>query len=52
MMAEQTVDYALFALDAAGMVATWNRGAQRIKGYAPEEIIGRHFSVFYTREAI
>jgi len=52
MMAEQTVDYALFALDAEGRIATWNRGAERIKGYAPEEIIGRHFSVFYTREAI
>src|SRR3954462_15126114 len=52
MMAEQTVDYALFALDPEGRIATWNRGAERIKGYAPEEIIGRHFSVFYTREAI
>lgn len=52
MMAEQTVDYALFALDAGGRIVTWNRGAERIKGYTPEEIIGRHFSVFYTREAI
>jgi len=52
MMAEQTVDYALFALDTGGRIVTWNRGAERIKGYAPEEIIGRHFTVFYTREAI
>ena len=52
MMAEQTVDYALFALDSEGKIATWNRGAERIKGYAPDEIIGRHFSIFYTREAI
>jgi PAS domain S-box-containing protein len=33
-----------------GYVASWNRGAQRIKGYAPEEIIGSHFSRFYTAE--
>ena len=35
-------------LDPAGRIMTWNLGAQRIKGYAPEEIIGRHFSAFYT----
>ncbi len=40
-------DYAIFALDAHGRVTSWNSGAQRIKGYATEEIIGRHFSVFY-----
>jgi len=49
---EQTKDYALFLLDATGHVISWNLGAQRIKGYAPEEIMGRHFSVFYTREAL
>jgi len=43
-------DYAVFLLDAAGHVATWNPGAQRIKGYRPEEIIGKHFSLFYTAE--
>jgi glycerol-3-phosphate dehydrogenase (NAD(P)+) len=43
-------DYAIFALDAAGYVVSWNVGAQRIKGYTPEEIIGRHFSTFYTAE--
>src|SRR5690348_11704840 len=37
-------DYAIFALDATGHIMTWNEGAQRIKGYAPNEIIGRHFS--------
>jgi PAS domain S-box-containing protein len=46
-----TVDeYAIFMIDAAGVVATWNKGAQRLKGYAPEEIIGRHFSVVYPPE--
>ena len=45
-------DYAIFLLDPAGNVSTWNRGAERIKGYRPEEILGKHFSVFYTPEAI
>ncbi|HEV3010073.1 MAG TPA: PAS domain-containing sensor histidine kinase, partial [Burkholderiales bacterium] len=52
VMVEQTKDYALFILDREGRVMTWNLGAQRLKGYAPEEIIGRHFSTFYTREAV
>jgi PAS domain S-box-containing protein len=43
-------DYAIFMLDPEGNIATWNEGAQRIKGYAPSEIIGRHFSTFYTEE--
>ena len=43
-------DYALYMLDPAGTVASWNSGAERIKGYAAEEIIGRHFSEFYTPE--
>ena len=45
-------DYAIFMLDPDGNVATWNLGAQRIKGYKPEEIIGRHFSTFYSNEDI
>ena len=49
---EAVVDYAIFQLDPLGNVATWNPGAQRIKGYAPPEIIGRHFSTFYTPEDI
>jgi PAS domain-containing protein len=49
-LVEAVVDYAIFQLDAAGNVTTWNPGAQRIKGYAPQEIIGRHFSLFYTPE--
>ncbi|OBR52906.1 PAS domain S-box protein [Paraburkholderia tropica] len=43
-------DYAIFMLDRSGNVASWNPGAQRTKGYSPGEIIGRHFSVFYTEE--
>ena len=49
---DQTKDYAVFFLDPEGRVMSWNQGAQRIKGYAAEEIIGRHFSTFYTRESI
>ncbi len=47
---EAVVDYAIFQLDPAGNVTTWNPGAQRIKGYTPQEIIGRSFSLFYTPE--
>jgi len=43
-------DYAIFLLDPGGHVATWNAGAQRAKGYAEADIVGRHFSVFYTDE--
>ncbi len=41
-------DYAIYMLDPDGLVSSWNAGAQRIKGYAPDEIIGKHFSTFYT----
>jgi PAS domain S-box-containing protein len=43
-------DYAIFMLDPNGNIATWNKGAERIKGYKPEEIIGSHFSRFYNEE--
>ena len=43
-------DYAIFLIDSAGYVVTWNIGAQKLKGYKPEEIIGKHFSTFYTEE--
>ena len=49
-LVEAVVDYAIYQLDPDGFVSTWNTGAQRIKGYAPEEIIGQHFSCFYTEE--
>ncbi len=45
-------DYAVIELDPGGHIVSWNAGAQRIKGYAAEEIIGRHFSIFYPEEAI
>ncbi|TAU80385.1 PAS domain-containing sensor histidine kinase (plasmid) [Rhizobium leguminosarum] len=43
-------DYAIYMLDPGGNVSSWNFGAERIKGYRPQEIIGRHFSTFYTPE--
>lgn len=43
-------EYAIYLLDADGHVATWNTGARRFKGYMEDEIVGRHFSVFYTNE--
>ncbi|HET7366635.1 MAG TPA: PAS domain S-box protein [Burkholderiales bacterium] len=51
-MIEQARDYALFVLDPDGRIMSWNLGAERLKGYVADEIIGRHFSVFYTREAV
>jgi PAS domain S-box-containing protein len=47
LLVDSIGDYAIFILDPAGHVATWNKGAERIKGYAADEIIGRHFSAFY-----
>jgi PAS domain S-box-containing protein len=43
-------DYAIYMLDPVGNVSSWNFGAERIKGYRPQEIIGQHFSTFYTPE--
>src|SRR6478735_2844548 len=45
-------DYAIFALNPDGMILTWNTGAEKIKGYRPHEIIGSHFSRFYTETDI
>jgi PAS domain S-box-containing protein len=50
LLVEGTVDYAIFMLDTAGNVVSWNAGAQRILGYRAEEIIGRHFSCLHTEE--
>jgi PAS domain S-box-containing protein len=50
LLVQGVTDYAIFMLDEAGAVTNWNAGAERIKGYRPDEIIGRHFSVFYTDE--
>ncbi|MDR6872132.1 PAS domain S-box-containing protein [Bosea sp. BE125] len=50
LLVQGVTDYAIYMLDEQGTVTNWNAGAERIKGYRPDEIIGRHFSVFYTQE--
>lgn len=50
LLVESIEDYAIYLLDPTGRVTSWNPGAQKIKGYTAEEIIGKHFSVFYTEE--
>ncbi|MCU0070459.1 PAS domain S-box protein [Pseudomonas koreensis] len=50
LLVQGVTDYAIYMLSPEGRVTNWNPGAQRIKGYAPEEVIGRHFSMFYTPE--
>jgi len=50
MLVQGVVDYAIYMLDPIGLVTNWNVGAERLKGYAPAEVIGRHFSLFYTAE--
>jgi PAS domain S-box-containing protein len=52
LLVEGVRDYAIFALDAGGHILTWNEGARRIKGYARDEIVGQHFSIFYPPEDI
>lgn len=52
MLVQGTHDYAIFMLDLQGRVETWNTGAERLKGYAAEDIIGRHFSTFYPQEVV
>lgn len=51
VLVESVKDYAIFLLDPNGRVATWNQGAERIKGYKADEIIGQHFSRFYPLDA-
>jgi len=50
LMADSAGDYAIFMLDSDGHVASWNKGAEQLKGYSREEIVGKHFSQFYTTE--
>ena len=50
LMVEQVVDYAIFSMDTNGIIGSWNLGAQRLKGYSADEIIGQHFSRFYGEE--
>lgn len=52
LLVDSVEEYAIFMLDPAGLVVSWNRGAERIKGYATSEILGRHFSVFYPPEDV
>jgi len=52
LLVDAVQDYGIFMLNPGGMVMSWNSGAQRIKQYTPEEVIGRHFSLFYLPEAI
>jgi PAS domain S-box-containing protein len=52
LLVESVTDYAIFMLDSEGFIVSWNPGAQRMKGYSEAEIIGQHFSVFYTPEDI
>ncbi len=50
LLVQSVTDYGIYMLDPKGHVTNWNAGAQRIKGYAPGEIVGKHFSLFYTEE--
>ena len=52
LLVQGVTDYAIFMLDTEGKVTNWNAGAQRIKGYTPEEIVGQHFSRFYAPEDV
>ena len=52
LLVETVADYAIFLLDSGGHIRSWNRGAERLKGYCADEIIGKHFSVFYPAEDI
>src|SRR5688500_7041294 len=50
LLLERVEDYAIFMLDANGIIASWNPAAQRMKGYAAEEAVGRHYSLLYVEE--
>src|SRR3569623_2845098 len=52
LLVEAVVDYGIFSLDPGGHIASWNTGAQRMQGYTADEIIGRHFSIFYPPDAV
>jgi PAS domain S-box-containing protein len=52
LLLESVVDYAIYMLDTQGRIATWNAGAERLKGYTSDEVLGRHFSMFFTPKAV
>ncbi|MBV9373939.1 MAG: PAS domain S-box protein [Alphaproteobacteria bacterium] len=51
LLIRSVIDYALFTLDLEGIIQSWNPGAEHLKGYTAEEVIGKHFSIFYPQEA-
>ncbi|CAN5661988.1 hypothetical protein BH23GEM7_BH23GEM7_21790 [soil metagenome] len=51
-LVQSVTDYAIFALDSAGCVTSWNTGAERVKGYTEEEVLGKHISIFYPEEEV
>jgi PAS domain S-box-containing protein len=50
LLVQGVTDYGIYMLDPDGLIVNWNVGAERIKGYTAKEVIGRHFSMFYTPE--
>src|SRR5438067_510839 len=52
LLVDAATDYAIFTLDTDGYVTSWNPGAERLKGYTPDEIIGQHFTRFYPDEDV
>src|SRR5256714_1785171 len=52
LLVQEVKEYAIFMLDTSGNIMTWNVGAQRLKGYTADEIIGKHFSIFYGKEDV
>lgn len=52
LLIEAITDYAIYMLDPTGIITSWNPGAHRLKGYAPTEIIGQHFSQFYRKSVV
>jgi PAS domain S-box-containing protein len=50
LLVQGVTDYAIYLLDLNGIVSNWNTGAEKIKGYSADEIVGQHFSVFYPPE--
>ena len=50
IIVEDVIDHAIYMLDPSGMITNWNPGAERMKGYSADEIVGQHFSKFYTKE--
>ena len=52
LLVDAVTGYAIYLLDAQGLVSSWNTGARRLKGYRDEEVLGRHFSLFHTPEDV